>query len=200
MTVLLILAAAGICGLALGCMFERFGWHDWHFVVALMGLIASLNSGAVELNAPMGFWLWTGALLLLCSATAWIDWKSRGIMDGLSLALAVTGLAHVMLMGGPWLWFLAGAAAAFGLLFLLTRISTAGITVLGAGDPGLMAGLALWLGPVGTIAAIVWSAWILAIVLLVQLVLGRHSDVPLAPVLCAVAILIWVRGPLIIAL
>lgn len=193
-----ILLGAGVLGLALGHGFERAARRDWTFALAVLGTTVLLGLHESELAAPLGFWLWTGVFFFLTTAISWIDWKSQTILDGFSLTLGLSGLSHIALKGGPWLWFLAGAALVFGFIWLLSRVRVAGVPVIGVGDAGLMAGLALWLGPVGTIATVVWAAWCLSFLLLIRILIGARGDVPLAPLVCLVAVFVWVYGPLLL--
>lgn len=92
---------------------------------------------------------------LLVSATAyacWCDAREHRIPNPLCLGLIATGLAiHAASNGWAGVGFsLGGAAAGFGLLFVLWLMHA-----MGAGDVKYMAGVGAWLGPQMTLQAVI---------------------------------------------
>lgn len=86
----------------------------------------------------------------LLTAIAWIDQRRQIIPDGLNLALALAGLALVLLTVPEALpWRLAGAGVIAGLLYLLRwwHFRRRGLIGLGLGDVKFAAAAALWLAP-----------------------------------------------------
>ncbi|MBA4228133.1 MAG: prepilin peptidase [Hyphomonas sp.] len=90
-----------------------------------------------------------GWLLL---ALALIDLRSYLLPDGLNLAVFLLGGVMVALLRPEaWAWHLAGAAAGFGLLWLveITYLRLRGIHGLGRGDTKLLGAIGMWTGLTG---------------------------------------------------
>jgi len=81
------------------------------------------------------------SLLLLLSAAAWMDWRTRRIPNELTFSFMVAGLVHQF-------WNGAGASACAGILcaFVLT-VFPVHLRGFGMGDQKLLMAAGAWIGP-----------------------------------------------------
>lgn len=108
------------------------------------------------------------AIGLLCIA-AWRDLATRTIPDGVSIALAVIGLAVQALMGLQALLAAVAAALVLGLILLLLHARG----YIGGGDVKLATALALGLSPLDTWNMVVATALAGGVLALIYIVLPR---------------------------
>lgn len=137
-----------------------------------------------------------GWLLL---SLALIDLRSYLLPDGLNLAVFLLGGVMVALFRQEaWAWHLAGAAAGFGLLWLveITYLRLRGIHGLGRGDAKLLGTIGLWVGLAGIppVLLIASLAAILGVVLRAALTrqpVSRQSMIAFGPWIALGGYIVW---------
>lgn len=162
---------------------------------------------ALTWKAPDIARLALGTLLTLqLLIIAFIDIDHQIIPDGLSAALAATGLAAIpwnaLLGAGPFPKAASAAVGAATGLLLLWAVAAAGTRIwkkeaLGGGDVKLMAALGLWLGWRGVFftlfaGSLLGTLWTLS--LMARRRFRRGTYLPFGPFLAAAAWLCWFLG------
>lgn len=99
-------------------------------------------------------WLTLTLLATLLAGATWLDWRHNRIPNALSFGGAGAALLAALLLGGASGLLLAVAGLAVGLLLFLPAYA---MGVMGGGDVKLMAMVGAFLGPVETVAAIVFT-------------------------------------------
>ncbi len=133
---------------------------------------------------------------IACSTIAF-DFAHRRIPNEWSLAIGLLGIADVAAGGRLVEGAATGAGGAallwgFGALYGLVR----GRAGLGLGDVKLVAGLGIWLGPVGLIWCFLAASIVTALAGAAALLLRRLADdPPFGPGLLAGAMLLLILGP-----
>lgn len=120
-------------------------------LAALLGALVTLAGLLLSAGDPLliCFTIAFGWLLLALSL---IDLRCYLLPDGLNLAVFLLGgLMVALFQQHAWPWHLAGAAAGFGLLWLveITYLRLRGIHGLGRGDAKLLGSIGLWVGLAG---------------------------------------------------
>ncbi|QGN53933.1 A24 family peptidase [Novosphingobium sp. Gsoil 351] len=150
----------------------------WQFAAepggAMVGIVAALFARD---GATLGLGLILGWQLLLLGL---LDLRHLWLPDRLVLLLAATGLVfsglaavrHPVLLAGPLL----GAVLGFGILWLAATLYRGwrGREGLGAGDPKLLGGIGLWLGPLGVVETLL-AASLLGLIAVAGLMLTRRA-------------------------
>lgn len=167
----------------------------------LAGLAGALVTAAGTLLFPedalfLCFTICFGWLLL---ALALIDLRSYLLPDRLNLAVFLLGCVMVALFRPEaWAWHLAGAAAGFGLLWLIeiTYLRLRGIHGLGRGDAKLLGAIGMWTGLAGIppVLLIASLAGILSVVLRAALKrqpLSGQSMIAFGPWIALGGYIVW---------
>lgn len=120
-------------------------------LAALAGALVTVAGVLLEPGDPLHlcFTISFGWLLLVL---ALIDLRCYLLPDGLNLAVFLLGgLMVAIFRQDVWAWHLAGAAAGFGLLWLVevSYLRLRGLHGLGRGDAKLLGGIGLWVGLAG---------------------------------------------------
>jgi leader peptidase (prepilin peptidase)/N-methyltransferase len=120
-------------------------------LAALAGALTTLAALLLAPDNPLHlcFTISFGWLLL---ALTFIDLRCYLLPDGLNLAVFLLGGLMVSIFRqDTWAWHLAGAAAGFGVLWLVevTYMRLRGIQGLGRGDAKLLGSIGLWVGLTG---------------------------------------------------
>ncbi len=120
-------------------------------LAALAGALVTVAGVLLEPGDPLRlcFTISFGWLLL---ALTLVDLRSYLLPDGLNLAVFLLGgLMVILFQKDAWAWHLAGAAAGFGVLWLVevAYLRLRGLHGLGRGDAKLLGGIGLWVGLAG---------------------------------------------------
>lgn len=120
-------------------------------LAALAGALVTVAGVLLESGDPLRlcFTISFGWLLLALSL---IDLRCYLLPDWLNLAVFLLGgLMVAIFRQDVWAWHLAGAAAGFGLLWLVevAYLRLRGLHGLGRGDAKLLGGIGLWVGLAG---------------------------------------------------
>ena len=154
-----------------------------------------------------------GALPLLCLtlvfglcllALAVIDLKTFILPDGLNLTVFLLGCGMVAAYRQEvWLWHLAGAAAGYGLLWLVEVAyrKLRGIDGLGRGDAKLLGAIGMWVGlegipPVLLIASLGGIVSVVVAAALRRQALSGQTTIAFGPWIALGGYAVWLAGPL----
>ena len=167
----------------------------------LAGIAGALVTGAGVLQFPesallLCFTIFFGWSLL---ALALIDLRSYLLPDRLNLAVFLLGGVMVALFRqDAWAWHLAGAAAGFGLLWLveITYLRLRGIHGLGRGDAKLLGAIGMWTGlagipPVLLIASLVGILSVVLRAALKRQPLSGQSMIAFGPWIALGGYIVW---------
>jgi|HubBroStandDraft_2_1064218.scaffolds.fasta_scaffold240863_3 prepilin peptidase CpaA len=116
-------------------------------------------------------------LLAALAAVAVYDLRVRRIPNALLAAIAVAGLAHALVVGGPRLGLAAALGAVAGAALLAWPFERG---LLGGGDVKLLASLGVWVGVIGVVRVLLVGAvagGLLALVSLARLTRADRADV-----------------------
>lgn len=158
-------AAGGSCG---GCAAPISRLHPLGEVAGLAVVLAALQAGDPVRAALIA------ALGLLLVALSACDWVSRRLPDPLTALAAGLAFALALHAGGRSVLVHAAIAAAVAAVLLALRLVSARggrDPGLGLGDVKLLAGLALWLGPLTP-----WAVAVAAGLGLLGMALARPAD------------------------
>ena len=133
------------------------------------------------------------SLCVLCAAVTWIDIRDGIIPDWLNVAIAVLGLARVIMTADLFTAIEAvGEGIAIGAIFWLLRrlyFAYRGIQGLGLGDVKLLAAAGIWVGVAGIpIVLLIGTVTALACAGVTQLsgrALTGRTSLPFGPFLAA---------------
>lgn len=155
------LIAGALAGAGLDVLAARFARKlaaPGHTVAGPRPILAALAGALVTVA---GVLLVPGDPLRLCFTISFgwlllvlalIDLRCYLLPDGLNLAVFLLGgLMVALFQKDAWAWHLAGAAAGFGLLWLVevAYLRLRGLHGLGRGDAKLLGGIGLWVGLAG---------------------------------------------------
>lgn len=155
------LVAGALAGAALDALAVRFARklaapgqtvaEPRPILAALAGALVTVAGVLLEPGDPLRlcFTISFGWLLL---ALTLVDLRSYLLPDGLNLAVFLLGgLMVILFQKDAWAWHLAGAAAGFGVLWLVevAYLRLRGLHGLGRGDAKLLGGIGLWVGLAG---------------------------------------------------
>ncbi|MGE6699361.1 prepilin peptidase [Hyphomonas sp. NPDC076900] len=198
-----ILAGAGLDDLAV--KYARKAAARGEAVAGPRPFLAGIAGAGVT---AAGILLWPESLILLCFtiafgwlllALALIDLRSYLLPDRLNLAVFLLGgLMAALFRQESWGWHLAGAAAGFGLLWLveISYLRLRGIHGLGRGDAKLLGAIGMWTGLTGIppVLLIASLAAILSVVLRAALkrqAVSGHSMIAFGPWIALGGYIVW---------
>lgn len=168
------------------------------FLAGLAGALVTV-AGALPLPETALFICFTICFGWLLLALALIDLRSYLLPDGLNLAVFLLGGVMVALFRqDAWTWHLAGAAAGFGLLWLveITYLRLRGLHGLGRGDAKLLGAIGMWTGLTGIppVLLIASLAAILSVVLRAALkrqAVSGHAMIAFGPWIALGGYIVW---------
>lgn len=156
-------------------------------------------AGAAILWAPPGLLVFTVMLGWLLLALAAVDFRTFLLPDALNLAVLLVGAAMVAVTRpGEWAWHLAGAAAGYGILWIVEVAyrRLRGRDGLGRGDAKLLGAIGVWVGitgipPVLLIASLSGIAAALAVSLRDSKTLDSQSAIAFGPWIALGGFAVW---------
>ena len=174
----------------------------------------AMELGAVAVAAWAAAVGTSGWLLVASCILGWmllvlavIDWRTHLLLDVLTLPLLGLGLAVAYTIDpGSWPNSLIGAAAGFAGMAMLAFVyaQLRGREGLGLGDAKLLAAIGAWVSWQGLATVLLWGSMLGLLYALMRAAIGgglRLSDrLPFGTFLAAGGWIVWLHGPLLLAL
>lgn len=161
-----IVATVGSVGA--GIVVRRFG-GDWPLLEgASCALVLAVLSLGYTGEPEIGFFIFSGMFIAICSIIAAIDLATQTVHDAWCLALATVGVAFHLFYGTPGLLLFVSVAGFLVLMAIATERIAPLSRFVGSGDLVFLAACFTWLGPLGGAKAIVIAIFAAPVCLLIS--------------------------------